>query len=256
MFETTALIKYDNLEEAVRKYCETIRLAEESLKAATAAQELMRSYCSQYDSPFSRMPEGDCHLTILRAYWRAAFIKSGVYELCSTKMRERFDEEMKKNTLPEFTMENIRRFFEDLDTGSIIKDRLKTTWEFLRPRNWKGLKTNERNQGAIGTKLILYNIFERNWDGKTLRLRYYSEAPLRDCENTFRLFDGRDFALYPDGIVTVLAEALRNGQSEAENEYFHIKGHFNGNAHVILKRADIVLRLNQMIGKFFLGAGE
>ncbi|HSA34820.1 MAG TPA: hypothetical protein P5077_13925, partial [bacterium] len=78
-----ALIKHDNLEEAVRKYCETIRLAEETVKTATAAQAAMCSYCNQYDKPFDRMPEGDHHLLILRAFWRAAFIKSGVYELCS-----------------------------------------------------------------------------------------------------------------------------------------------------------------------------
>jgi len=247
-----ALIKHDNLEEAVRKYCETIRLAEETVKTATAAQAAMCSYCNQYDKPFDRMPEGDHHLLILRAFWRAAFIKSGVYELCSAKMRERFDEEMKKNSLPEFTLENIQRFFEELDTGSIIKDRIRTAWEYLRPRNWNKLKTNERNRGAIGEKVILSYVFERTYDGKNIRLRYHAEAPLRDCENTFRLLDGRDAARYPEGIIPAIEEATRNGRFEAESDYFSIKGHFNGNAHLILKRPDLILRLNQMIGRFFL----
>lgn len=258
MYDTTTLIKHDNLEEAVRKYTEALDLARESYNNAQKAGILIESYCAgrAYGSyPFDKMPDDGYQLRISRAFWRAAFVRSGIYELCSDKMRQKFDKEMEGKELPDFTMENIKEFFLNLDTGSIIRDRIQTTWEYLRPHNWNKLKTNEKNKGAIGTKIILSYVFEQTWDGKGIRLRYHAEGPLRDCENTFRFLDGKPLVKHPEGIVTAIAEATRDGQFEAENEYFHIKGHLNGNAHIILKRADIVQKLNQVVGKFFLGAG-
>ena len=78
---------------------------------------------------------------------------------------------------------------------------------------------------------------------------------LHDIDRTFNVIDGRENPHMLGGIVNVVEQARGNyggvRQSEHESDYFKIRCFQNGNAHVWFKRADLVAKVNKLLGEYY-----
>lgn len=101
----------------------------------------------------------------------------------------------------------------------------------------------------IGSRVILTRVFNE-WG--SFAYGSHHRDTLIDIERVFTILDGKD-GNFTSAIGAI--EGSRHGhrvqQSEAETEYFTIRGFKNGNAHLWFKRDDLLQKVNQVIAAYY-----
>jgi hypothetical protein len=123
---------------------------------------------------------------------------------------------------------------------------VREVYDLLRPHHSK-LKTNSKFE--IGSKVIIEGVI--NW-------RFYSSVKcgycvdkLRALDRVFHMLDGKGLVpstYYGELVDAIEASGKRVGDGAGETQFFRFKMFGNGNLHVWFKRADLLLRFNQLAG--------
>jgi hypothetical protein len=152
------------------------------------------------------------------------------------------------NDPPEATVENIYATLEQFsrDADTIFKRGIANCFSSLdrRFRSHDGFK--------LGSRVILDRMFDEHgwWD-----YRRDMESTLLDIERTFILLDGQSMRPGYGGIVGRLRHRRQAShgarQDIVENEFFKVCIYKNGNAHVWLKRDDLVEKVNRLLADYY-----
>lgn len=233
----------------------------------TEAQKLLSAIGEHYDvlpyNRYCRNPSEETEsilLGIKKRTWQNIFERTGVRNCMTSRKLDEFQKSLEKpKDLPEITEENIRGFVENIimSAPGLLNDYIKESFQWLLPTHWQTdkLKTLKKNQFEIQQKTIVSRVCELNpWSGN-LRINYYhSTKNLNNLDSAFKLMDGKGVTKYPDDLKTVIETAFNAGLRDVETEYFKIKFHKNGNAHIEFKRLDLLQKFNQIGGGMNLKA--
>ncbi len=199
---------------------------------------------------------------IAREAWKHLMNESGMMSLMDAKRKEDWNELMfdrtGKKSIPELNYDNIISTFKNLheQRDSIFEDGIEGCFKSL---SWD-YKTN--NPYRFGKKIIVSGFCELSYFGGFQANSYRTGDKIRDLERVFHLMDGKPAPDHRTDVVTKMFDTELQAKGvpsarqsgEFEDTYFKFKLFQNGNAHIWLKREDLVEKLNVTIAKRFPGA--
>lgn len=150
--------------------------------------------------------------------------------------------------VPEATEENIFATLEQFlaDAGTIWRRGIANCFSKLdrRFRSHDGWK--------IGGRIIITRMFD---DSGHLSYSSNSGDTMYDVDRTFHILDGAGTPTAHTGIIQRIRHErghhYRKRQSEHDTEYFKVRCYENGNAHMWLKRKDLVEKVNKLLGEYY-----
>lgn len=183
-----------------------------------------------------------------RKLWRQAYDKTGLHALMDAEARRKFDDALERNPLP-FTLDNIKaEFFAFRQTSDAMFARGVYN-VFLRLAR-SGYRTNDREPFEIGAKCILTYMISPRFAGG-LEVAYRAADQLNDIDRVIKILDGQTYV--PRSLESAINGALTERPYIFEDEYYRAKAFKNGNLHLEIKRADLLERVNQIIGEYCNG---
>lgn len=206
---------------------------------------------------FDAREKYDAHISraLDQNVWTHVVKSTNLDKLMDRKEREAFRTTLNDNP-PPATVDNIAATVERLigDSDLIFKRGIALAFSSLdrRFRSHDGFK--------IGSRVVIPYFADSSgyvrWDGR--------RDTVMDVERAFYVLDGLEQPDADAGIIGMLGLAARDVPGygakayEAESEYFTARVFKNGNAHLWMKRKDLVQRVNQLLADYYganLGAG-
>lgn len=182
----------------------------------------------------------DCRL------WLLSFDKTGFYKLMDATAKSEFESELYNNP-PEFTLENIKGTFLALFQKAefMFKRGIVNVFKSMS----KKYATNSKEPFKISTKNIIENMFDQRWGSNSgLKISYRKEATINDIDRVIKTLDKVSHT--PRELEFLINEALGRGEIY-EDDYYSIKGFRNGNAHIKIKRKDLVDKINKLVSEYY-----
>lgn len=223
-----------------------------SIGGGTAGEWAMRQG-SRYDCWLMEVPDKAIKLitqNIDRSIWRDLMMKSGMLALMDAEAREQWYKNLEEGDLPAINEDNILSTFEQLHLNKqdvfergVINVFRGLSWEY---------KTN--SPCMFGKKIIVNNLVTHNRWGFSLSWGWRRDQ-LVDLERMLYLLDGKPVPDNRGDISVRLMEYIRDNprQQSYEDELFGIRYFQKGTAHVILKRLDLVEKMNDIVAKHYPG---
>jgi len=202
--------------------------------------------------------------TIRHDFWNKVLSLPEFEKRLTEKKRKEFRETIKKNSDLEFTVSNVRAFFENLmgsyeetliDAIEELFDTFTRKYSFdecdtfnKNVHYYNGWKTNDAFK--VNKKVIIprFGIDPYDYDKKRNKLYYDSYEKLNDIDKVMNYFDGKTKYLKMSEVAreangTVLIEDI------IESEYFKIRFYKKGTTHLTFKDEGIRRRFNIEVGK-------
>ena len=196
-------------------------------------------------------------------YWEKVLSLPALEKRLTVNKRKEFRETIKNHSDLEFTVANVRAFFENLmgsyedtliDAIETLFDSMTFKYAFddsIHCKNvhyYNGWKTNDAFK--VNKKVILprIGIDPYDYDKRRIRLRYETPGELDDIDKVMNYFDGKtDYVRISKvaGEVNQTPELL----TILESEYFKIRFYKKGTTHLTFKSEDIRRRFNIQVGK-------
>lgn len=252
MGNASPLDKSMTLPKSLHDYAEAradvVGLLTHARKAIDDADALMRTIYT-YGLPFDHMP----HKSLAEAInavdsilWRRAFDATGLRRLMDEEATKQFHASLDK-AAPPFTIDNVRA---EVIAMSNDADKMFSRGVYNVFRQLpEGYRTNDREPFKIGVKAILSYFFEHMYfRSDKLRVNYHKAALVNDLDRVFVTLDGGNHE--PRALENAINHAMQDLPHVFENQYFHIKGFRNQNAHVKFLRPDLLDRVNVLIGEY------
>lgn len=203
-------------------------------------------------------------LEIIRhEYWEKVLSLPAFEKRLTVKKRKEFRDTIKSHSDLEFTVANVRAFFENLmgsyedtllDAIETLFDSMTFKYTFddsIHCKNvhyYNGWKTNDAFK--VNKKVILprIGIDPYDYDKKRNKLRYETPGELDDIDKVMNYFDGKNQYLRMSEVAreangTILMEDIM------ESEYFKIRFYKKGTTHLTFKNEDVRRRFNIAVGK-------
>ena len=187
-----------------------------------------------------------------KCLWRQAFNQTGFMQLMDRQALAKFNADNSRDP-PPFTVENIRATFLMLFQGAdeMFARGLVTVFRGLSSR----YTTNEQ-AFKLERRVVLTGICESGWSGGVqIGHRDYASGTINDLDRVFHVLDEKQH--HPRALETAINATFaqdKKGPWVYEDEYFHIRGFLNSNAHIIFKRADLLEKANRVIHDYYDGA--
>jgi hypothetical protein len=201
---------------------------------------------------------------IRRGSVRCIMTKLRISPLLSEKRRKQMEEQIERGkleTLPEITDTAIYAMVDGIagKLGEYFAETVDEVYRFLTPRGWMGkYKTNEKEGGAVGRKVVLSMMVHRTQRrgpqderGRDTWLPAWSighngrSDDLRAVDAIFHYLDGVSFP--ESSYYGPLIDAIQlGGDVGVSPPYFRYKCYRNGNLHLEFLRHDLVDKLNVM----------
>lgn len=177
--------------------------------------------------------------------WMNLMVLTGMDRLMDKTAKEKLLDDL-CGDVPPVTEQAIYDTFEHLRTEAplIFQRGLARTFTDLdrRFRSHDGFK--------IGARIILTHLFD-GWGSWNYHSRM--RDTLIDVERTFLVLDGREGD--PGDLARAIQDTRQGGwgarQSVTETEFFRIRCFKNGNAHLWMKRDDLVRKANQILADYY-----
>lgn len=241
--------------KTIQDYCDArsraLLMLDDGIKqfeAATATLKTIGSYAAPIEIAYIGNARPKMVKDIDRALWTQSFTVSGYMSLLDAKAYDEFDKQV-QNDPPEFTIENVRSTFIDLmqNADMMFARGVVTVFSRLSDK----YKTNSNEPFSMTPKAVMTWMFEHNYYGG-IRVRYgtYASGQINDLDRVFRVLDGKPHN--ERTLETAINAAFQKGCTVPyEDEYFKLRGYKNGNCHILFKRADLLEKVNAIIGKFY-----
>ena len=185
-----------------------------------------------------------------RTFWRVAFRYTGLAQLMDDEAVTSFEKSL-ESAPPAFTLDNV--------TTTVLAMHQQADEMFQRGvynvfrKLDRCYRTNDAEPFRISRKNVLHWMFESDWDGG-LRVNYHARATWNDLDRVMTTLDGKRFEAYR--LEAAVNKAFARGAARVyEDQYFRIKGFKNQNAHLELRRADLLEKANQLIAAYCHGRG-
>ncbi|CAJ0816895.1 hypothetical protein LMG19087_02912 [Ralstonia wenshanensis] len=176
--------------------------------------------------------------------WNHLLNESGLRTFMDARARAQWHQQIADGNVPEFTASNIEATFAELygARGDMFE---RGVLECFRHLSWD-YKTNRPFR--FGKRIILKSLFSYG------SLNHRSTNELDDLMRVFHVLDGKPEADHRAGIYYLISHARALRQTEAENDYLHLRWFKNGNGHLCFKRADLVDKMNLILAKHYPNA--
>lgn len=181
--------------------------------------------------------------TVDRYFWRRLLIGSGLKTLMGAKQIAEFERGLEK-PIP-FTAENIRATFARYaeNPAAVFHRSIVDLFESLP----SAYKSNDAFK--FGSRIVLNFAFNSfGWTYPLTPRHTCRRDEVRDLSRIFHLLDKKDFKIDP---TAAAALAFHNGETEYRDEYMTIRWFKNGNAHLWLNRADLVIDCNRILAAHY-----
>lgn len=213
-------------------------------KARTIGDEI-GSYVWPYEE---RLPMADDKFVqeLDRRLWAQAFDKTGFMQLMDAKARNEFDNSL-RNKPPVFSLENIQTTFLSLAQESDMMFKRGIVNVFLALDN--RYRTNAKEPFKVDRRMVVEFVFSI-WVRGELRIRHGAEGKINDIDRVLKVLDGKQHT--PRGLEMAINEAMQRG-NVYEDDYLKLTGFKNGNAHITIKRLDLLDRVNELISEYYHG---
>jgi hypothetical protein len=244
---TTELIEHQKLSAIVENYEQAQQEVRQAFDLLVTAKERLTALLGEYRDDLFPERISDYHLRdtakecanlVRRNTWRYLLDQMQVWSIMSDSARSHLLRQLEDNKLPEITHENVlgtfQQFYQNADM--LFQDAIKEVFSFLRAGRWNRHKTNKRF--LIGSKVIITCCIS------TYGTNHYRDQNLRALDSVFHRLDGKAAPKYPDGLVTIINQAMRERKTEKETPYFRCNWFRNGNLHIEFKRLDLLKQLN------------
>jgi len=181
------------------------------------------------------------------AAWNRVFQQTEMARFMTKKVREEFRALQKRKQTTEFTEENIMAFIQTLlqNSDKIAQSAVSEAFDLMtrfheeNRVHIEGWKTNDA--WRVKKKFILPYVVSHEWG--RFQVSFRSEECLSDIDRGIALLEGKPF----DRIKTIhnaIREAIANGETTCESEFFTIKFYKKGTAHFQFKDAGVWERFN------------
>ncbi|WP_447879961.1 DUF4942 domain-containing protein [Serratia fonticola] len=186
-----------------------------------------------------------------RDIWRDLMKKSGMLSVMDAKARDQWYRSLEGDNIPAISEESIYGTFEQLhrDKGEVFERGVINVFKSL---SWH-YKTN--SPCHFGKKIIVTNLVSYNQWGFSLEHNYRRDQ-LADLERMLHLLDGKAIPDNRSDLTTRLYEHITANRQRAEvyeDEYFSIKYFMKGSAHIVLKKPELINRMNDIVAKYYPG---
>lgn len=239
------LTTLNDLLDAKQEAMSKIIAADKMLENAEAALSSVGPYLFPFESK-PRLSIEQAERAMNKSLWRRSFDMTGFRAIMDTKAVQEFENSLERQP-PDFTEANIQSIFLSLQQESHVMFRrgIVNTFRILSDN----YKTNSSEPFRIGRKLICDGMAS-NWHGTHLVVNYNCNARNRldDIDRVFKTLDGMKFT--PRSLEAEINAAWKEGRS-LENSYFQIKGFKKGTMHILVKREDLLERVNDLIAEHY-----
>lgn len=183
--------------------------------------------------------------------WQQAFTVTGFMAMMDSAALNEFRKQVDRDP-PPFTEDTIRSTFLDMmqNADMMFARGVVNVFRWLSDE----YKTNSKDPFRIGERVVMRGLFELQYGGG-LRVGYSSHAcgQINDIDRVFHVLDGKKHQ--PHALESSINQSFhdcgRSGPWVHDDDYFQIKGFKNRNAHILFKRADLLDKVNQVIGKAY-----
>lgn len=190
--------------------------------------------------------------------WTRVLRSSRISDRLSSAAQRRMEEEFEIISTMEFTMDNVTNFLGGIieQAGKIQREMVCDVFDLISryaPENryyymgWKSNAKHRTNAFRIKTTRFILPV---EFSGRSLS--WNDRKIMSDFDKVFSMLDGK--AKPEHGIEAVFNDPeamseLRTG-GRVSSDYFDVRCYFGrGTAHFFPKRADLIDRLNQVVGK-------
>lgn len=185
-----------------------------------------------------------------RRIWRDLMNKSGMLSLMDAQARDEWHKSLEKDDIPAICEANILSTFERLhqDKHAVFE---RGVINVFRGLSWD-YKTN--SPCKFGKKIIVDGLVSYNRWGFNLTHGYRRDQ-LVDLERMLTLLDGKTLPDNRADIACRLSDHIGQQRTSVvyEDELFRIHYFQKGSAHIVLKRPELIERLNDIIAKYYPG---
>ncbi|MFP6557795.1 DUF4942 domain-containing protein [Paraburkholderia sp. B3] len=176
--------------------------------------------------------------------WNYLLSESGLRTFMDAQARGQWDRQLADGDVPELTAANIEATFAqlygvrgDMFERGVIQCFQRLSWDY---------KTNQPFR--FGRRIIVTSLLSSGSPNH----RVIDE--LDDLIRVFCVLDGKPEPDHRHGAYVLVSDARQARQTEAENDYFHLRWFKNGNGHLTFRRPELVDRINQILAKHYPNA--
>lgn len=246
---------------AIREHA--INLYKESLAKAAEAIELIKSIpntdnhfphqCIEddlIDLKFHHANKKDdrprFEIWLDRKIWKMFIDKSGVKTIMSNKQIEILQNDLYNKNPPVFNFENASSTFTNLSNNrhEAFKNGLM---DVLQSLSWD-YKSN--NPCYFGKKIILESAVSIN----RYSTRFNKTDAINDLVRIFCLVEKMPIHEFNNSVGLHISDMVRNNNQNFETEFFIVKWYKKGTMHLQFKNAESIIKINDLIAKFFPSA--
>lgn len=186
------------------------------------------------------------------AAWQWLMHQSGLRSLMDHQAREKWDEAVSAGDVPELTAENVRATFRSLHAGRQEMFE-RGVLQCFKALSWDH-KTNLPQK--FGKRLVLTWIRTpvSGAGGSLGSVNYRNVDRLDDLSRVFHVLERKPEPDHRNGWYGRLSAVRTLDDGPAEDDYLSVRCFRNGNAHVTLKRADLVEQMNKILARHYPGA--
>ena len=185
-----------------------------------------------------------------RRIWRELMNKSGMLSLMDAQARDEWHKSLEKDDIPAICEANILSTFERLhqDKHAVFE---RGVINVFRGLSWD-YKTN--SPCKFGKKIIVDGLVSFNRWGFSFTHGYRRDQ-LVDLERMLTLLDGKPLPDNRSDIACRLSDHIGQQRTSVvyDDELFRIKYFQKGSAHIVLKRPELIERLNDIIASHYPG---
>lgn len=235
---------FEASEADIREGCRLLDRAQERMRGA------LLSSLSLYERWSGCDPERPIE-ALNRKTWHAISERLELPRIMSNKAWSEFKRDIDSGGMPSVSTESIAQMLGSLGQNAdrLMIDAVVEAYDLLRP-HYVHHKTNAKNSGSVGEKVILESYVERGYRAG-FAPDYDRADRIRTIARVFRLLDGK--TTENETFWGELGEDIRRSQeATGQTEYFKWKCFGNGNLHLKFRRMDLVAELNRIAGEAYL----
>ncbi|AXE91062.1 DUF4942 domain-containing protein [Paraburkholderia terricola] len=176
--------------------------------------------------------------------WTYLMDESGLRTFMDAQARDQWNRQLSDGDVPELTAANIEATFTqlygsrgDMFEGGVLQCFRRLSWNY---------KTNQPFR--FGKRIIVKYLLSQ---GST---NHRVTDELDDLIRAFCVLDGKPEPDHRHGAYCLISEARQSRQTEAGNDWFHLRWFKNGNGHLTFARPDLVEKMNLILAKHYPNA--
>ncbi len=182
-----------------------------------------------------------------RSIWKDLMNKSGMLALMDAQARDEWYNSLEKDDIPAVSEENILSTFEQLHQSKA------EVFERGIINVFKGLSWDYKSNSPckFGKKIIVDGLVQYDRWGFHFRHGRRREQ-LADLDRMLNLLDGKPVPENRNDLSVRLDTHIRKQHASVfEDEYVEIRYFQKGTGHIIIKRSDLIDKMNEIVARYF-----